>query len=73
MAESDPSTQSGSDMDQADGHTSDGSPRRVPNTRGGKKLIGSVRALAIKKVGMWNEPLPLLDFAQSFETLMILR
>ena len=55
MAESDPSTQSGSDIDLTDGGGagSDGSPRKG-SAKGGKKL-GSVRALAIKKV---SEPHP---------------
>lgn len=54
MAESDPSTQSGSDVDLTDGLES--SPKKGNGSKGHKRL-GSVRALAIKKV---MSPTPLL-------------
>lgn len=47
MAESDPSTQSGSEADLTDGL--DSSPKKVNDAKGHRRL-GSVRALAIKKV-----------------------
>lgn len=50
MAESDPSTQSGSDVDLTDGL--DGSPKKVNGASKSHKRLGSVRALAIKKVLM---------------------
>lgn len=55
MAESDPSTQSGSDVDQPDSdHYTPKKYERPPKSR----LLGSVRALAIKKVSSQYVPNP---------------
>lgn len=59
MAESDPSTQSGSDVDleQIDAGEVGFSQQRQNSAKGGHKRLGSVRALAIKKVTSPAHPL----------------
>lgn len=57
MAESDPAQNSGSDLEQTDGTEGGGSlPRTSGSNSGKKRQIGSVRALAIKKVSNETHP-----------------